>query len=785
MNIVIIKRGGDVEPFVKGRIALAVFRACQSEKLSGTEGRRLSGLVSEAVWSFLQESHIMRIGLEEVQDLVVAEIKKQGYENLALAYEGYREARAKERFKISQSKKNEKGFRFTLHNGKVLEIGRAQWALVLDQALKRGVGLEWSVSEWWSSCKDMAIEKKSFDDFVSVHIQALLEKAGEREHWLFTASALLMERWFIRVTGDSPLLSGEDVSLNAMKEHCRAYWMRRKSEQKCSWVPSLKELDQFIGQFKHESSVQRGFSGLLFLEKMLGFGVDALLPQEIFLNVTLALSYSNVDKALGVGSLATDLSSHFLERCINGEFIPPYALMRQSLTVNPCLVQEVSYPMPDTFEGIFEVLGKTASAAKSGASVSIDLSTLRAEGASVGVEGKISGGIEPVLRLFGEACSMVKSSVGEQQKARLSLSCWHADIERYLGFCRVAPKQVRLSICLSDVFMKKVMEDGDWLLISPHSAPHLTQKKGLELEQWIREYIQMAKFGGISGSKCVPAREVFRWITDCISASDNPSIIFGDACLSFSTGEVGGQLSARMSNISKIDQESESVEIGVFLKKGEHEENLSKLIDAHVFLNALRLNNSPDVAIFRNVAPVGLLDPDEFLALSRNLMINLEKMGIGFSYNNNSFFSQSNPWDARRRFLRNSRGGYLELEDVFMNKYDYDMKGVKKGPTNLLSYSSREEYLWLANTNSLYADHKKARRLVIFNGVRFGFGGVGIGEDTIKKQLKMAATWQSISDGPLALDVRLENLNTDSVGEAIKLAWLHGMVGIRRFIGQR
>jgi len=784
-RIFIVKRSGEMEPFAMGRIALAVFKASQAIRptMPPSVARVLGAKIGGQILAKLAEGNVRKVEVELVQDLVVAALRAEGQSGLADVYQDYREGRMRERGKLSHARKMERTFKFSFKSNDLsrnLEFSRDDWASVLSKALSYGVGSEWSVSLWWGACKDLVANVKSFDEFVGYHIKVLLENSDGRESWLKTASGLLLERWFFRVLGVSPLFSGQSDVDKSMRVHYKQYWVKRKTLQKSEWFPTVKDLDFLLKKVDSSRDRFLGFAGLVMMESAFGFGDDMLLPQEIFANVSFALGFSGaMHNAEGVDRSA--IANDFFDWQATGVLVAPLALMRQARVAVPSISQELSLNLVDSLESIFAALSKTASSAKSGNSVSVDLTPIRADGSPLGVDGHVSAGILPVLRLFGEACLLLKGTEGEKQKARLSLSCWHKDVESFLSFSKVMPKEMRLSLYLPDSFMRKVFEGGDWLLASPADVPHLVGSKGLDFDRWVREYVQMAKFAGLGQTRSVHARELFDWICQCIASSGGPSIVFSDACISYAEPLSVSNLSARMSAIYPHGEDIASVEMGVKLTPDTLESTLGiakKCLNHFAVLSAAYEKKGAKIQFL--LAPVGCVELGQFAMFVSGLS-SQQAIDSMAPLKRGSLWSSDLPWESRFLHLAGARGGYIEKDDDVFSCEVMPSKR-KTGLPAMISMSSREEYLWMANSSPVYVNHDTYRHQVWFEGVRSGFGGSG-GVDSVKKQVKRAARWQSWADGALAFDVRLDAMSPDAVGEAIKLSWLNGLVGVRRFIG--
>jgi len=81
-----------------------------------------------------------------------------------------------------------------------------------------------------------------------------------------------------------------------------------------------------------------------------------------------------------------------------------------------------------------------------------------------------------------------------------------------------------------DLFMKRVMEGGDWTLFSPADVPDLHDKFGKDFEQAYTRYEQKAALGELKLFKTLPAVQLWRKMLSMLFETGHPWITFKDAC---------------------------------------------------------------------------------------------------------------------------------------------------------------------------------------------------------------------------------------------------------------
>ncbi|MGZ5183121.1 MAG: ribonucleoside-diphosphate reductase subunit alpha, partial [Ramlibacter sp.] len=83
---------------------------------------------------------------------------------------------------------------------------------------------------------------------------------------------------------------------------------------------------------------------------------------------------------------------------------------------------------------------------------------------------------------------------------------------------------------IPDLFMRRVMEKGEWTLFSPSSVPDLHDLFGADFEKAYVAYEEKARRGEIKPSKTVPATDMWRKMLSMLFETGHPWITFKDAC---------------------------------------------------------------------------------------------------------------------------------------------------------------------------------------------------------------------------------------------------------------
>jgi len=83
---------------------------------------------------------------------------------------------------------------------------------------------------------------------------------------------------------------------------------------------------------------------------------------------------------------------------------------------------------------------------------------------------------------------------------------------------------------IPDLFMKRVMENGDWTLFSPSTTPDLHDKFGKAFEEAYVAYEKKADAGEIKPFRRIPAQQLWRKMLGMLFETGHPWITFKDPC---------------------------------------------------------------------------------------------------------------------------------------------------------------------------------------------------------------------------------------------------------------
>lgn len=145
------------------------------------------------------------------------------------------------------------------------------------------------------------------------------------------------------------------------------------------------------------------------------------------------------------------------------------------------------------------------------------------------------------LKVEGDESYMTVNALAHNGGKRLGAVCayletWHLDIEEFLelrkntGDDRRRTHDMNTANWVPDLFMQRVIEDGEWTLLSPSDAPDLHDLTGQAFAKRYAEYEQQCATGEIKLFRKVRAQDLWRKMLSMLFETGHPWITFKDVC---------------------------------------------------------------------------------------------------------------------------------------------------------------------------------------------------------------------------------------------------------------
>ncbi len=184
----------------------------------------------------------------------------------------------------------------------------------------------------------------------------------------------------------------------------------------------------------------------------------------------------------------------------------------------------------DSISGIYKTLSDCALISKYAGGIGLHCHNIRAKGAIIRGTNGTSNGLVPMLRVFNNTARYVDQGGGKRNGSfAMYLEPWHADVEEFLklklntGSEEERARDLFYALWVSDLFMKRVEEDGDWTLFCPSEAPGLADVHSGAFEELYLKYEREGR-----GRKTIKAQKLWFQILDCQMETGTPYLLYKD-----------------------------------------------------------------------------------------------------------------------------------------------------------------------------------------------------------------------------------------------------------------
>jgi ribonucleoside-diphosphate reductase alpha chain len=530
----VIRRNGAVVAFEPSKIAVAMTKAFIAVRggqgaASAAIREQVEKLTASVVTSLMRRQPAGgTFHIEDVQDQVELSLMRDGAHDVARSYVLYRERRSQERAAARQTAVTaaapalsmvEAGRRVPLDMSRIEALVRAAC-----DGLSEYVTPEAILGETFKNLYD-GVPLEEVHKSAILAARALIEK--DPAYSYVTARLLLhtMRREAL----------GEEVDQAAMAERYAEYFpkfIRYGIEAELlDEKLALFDLKKLAAALKPARDLQFNYLGLQTLYDRYFLHHDGRrfeLPQAFFMRVAMGLALNEIDREAR--------AIEFYEVLSTFDFMSSTPTLFNAGTrhsqLSSCYLSTVS----DDLDGIYEAIKENALLAKYAGGLGNDWTPVRALGSHIkGTNGK-SQGVVPFLKVVNDTAVAVNQGGKRKGAVCCYLETWHLDIEEFLelrkntGDDRRRTHDMNTANWIPDLFMKRVMEGGDWTLFSPSDCPDLHDKTGKAFEEAYTRYEDKAARGDLKLFKKVPALQLWRKMLSMLFETGHPWITFKDAC---------------------------------------------------------------------------------------------------------------------------------------------------------------------------------------------------------------------------------------------------------------
>jgi len=250
-------------------------------------------------------------------------------------------------------------------------------------------------------------------------------------------------------------------------------------------------------------------------------------PQFFFMRIAMGLSYNEKNP--------TEWAKKFYNKMSKMEYVAGGSTNLGAGTIKPalsnCFLLEIHDDMGHIAKSVADVMLLSKGSGGLGASVT----KLRAAGSPLKSSfGGVSTGPTPFAKVIDTAIRAIQRGGKKKGALAFYMENWHLDFPEFLewkhnaGDDYMRMRTANTAVFLSNEFMKRVDEGGDWYMFDPAETADLNELYGKAFSKKYAEYIEMAEKGKMRAFKKVPAQEQFRQILVSLQTTSHPWLVWKD-----------------------------------------------------------------------------------------------------------------------------------------------------------------------------------------------------------------------------------------------------------------
>ena len=606
-GIKIIRRNGKVTNFEPNKISIAMTKAFLAvEGGNAAASSRIRELVAKLTEQVIEGvtrnlSGGGTVHIEDIQDYVELALMRAGEHKVARAYVIYRAERARAREAELAAKKAkgeipQSSINVKLDDGSMAPLDTERLHRVVTEACEglTGVNAKEVVEATLRDLYDGMAEK----ELATAQTMAARARIEKEPNYTYVSARLLMDALrheatrFLEMPETHP--TQQDM-VGLYPDYFRAYIARAVDEELIDPKLGLYDLHKLGEALLPERDMQFDYLGLQTLYDRYFLHKNKTrfeLPQAFFMRVAMGLAINEIDREARAIEFYQLLSSF--------DFMSSTPTLFNSGTLRPQLSSCYLTTVPDDLHGIFGAIHDNAMLSKFAGGLGNDWTPVRGMGSYIKGTNGNSNGVVPFLKVCNDTAVAVNQGGKRKGAVCAYLETWHRDIEEFLelrkntGDDRRRCHDMNTANWVPDLFMQRVMEDGQWTLFSPEDTPDLHDLIGKAFEERYTHYEAEADAGRIKNTKRMPALQLWRKMLSMLFETGHPWVTFKDPCnLRSPQQHVGvvhsSNLCTEITLNTKADKEIAVCNLGSV--------NLPQHIDANGNLDHAKLEKTINTAI--------------------------------------------------------------------------------------------------------------------------------------------------------------------------------------------
>jgi ribonucleoside-diphosphate reductase alpha chain len=279
-----------------------------------------------------------------------------------------------------------------------------------------------------------------------------------------------------------------------------------------------EKLNSYI---KYDRDYNFDYFGFKTLEKSYLIRINKKIverPQHLYMRVALGIHGEDFKDALETYDyLSQQYMTHATPTLYNAG--------TNKANLSSCFLLDVH----DSIEGMYDLAKECAIISKNAGGIGFNIHDIRSKNSVVrGTNGR-SSGIIPMLRVFNAICRAVDQGGKRNGSIAVYIEPHHPDIMEFLdlrknhGNEEERCRDLFTAMWISDLFMKRVQENGIWSLMDPDECKGLSSTYGEEFEELYIKYENEKKY-----KKQVKAQDVWYKILESQIETGTPYMLYKD-----------------------------------------------------------------------------------------------------------------------------------------------------------------------------------------------------------------------------------------------------------------
>lgn len=367
-------------------------------------------------------------------------------------------------------------------------------------------------------------------------INAALQNAQFGLEFDKIATRLLLKTIYKKVIGDydndeSKVVSAEEfekLHSTRFKEYIHSAAEKGLLDKR---MATAFDLDELAKNLKIENDELYKYSGLSTMQNRYLMKDERQYPLEtpqyFWMRIAMGMSLCEREPTLW--------AKKFYDKMSKLEYLSAGSSNIGAGTPHPKLSNCFLMEMQDDMEHIGKTVSDVLLLSKATGGIGLSVTKLRAEGSLLKSNNTISSGPIPFMHIVDSAVRAVQRGGKKKGALCFYMENWHYNFQDFLdlkqnnGDDYRRTRTANTAVFISDEFMKRVLEGGDWYLFDPKEVKDLNELYGKEFSKRYNEYVEIAKKGGMKMFKVLPAREQYKNILVSLETTSHPWLTWKDS----------------------------------------------------------------------------------------------------------------------------------------------------------------------------------------------------------------------------------------------------------------